>query len=64
MNKEEICTCECHQIGTCIIHCFPCCELCYEKYIADGKIDMNLYQQSRQRVLGEEANAHQRHSKK
>ena len=43
-KDKEICDCECHVKGTIIMHCFPCCELCYEKYInEDGTIDAKTY---------------------
>lgn len=38
---EELCDCDCHEKGTMIMHCFPCCDLCYEKYInEDGTLDI------------------------
>ena len=38
------CLCECHQIGSSIMHDFPCCNYCYEKYIdKDGDVDLSLY---------------------
>lgn len=38
--KEKICSCECHIKGNNTMHCFPCCDLTYFKYInEDGTID-------------------------
>ncbi len=35
-----ICLCECHKDGSGLMHCFPCCTLCYARYInEDGTID-------------------------
>jgi hypothetical protein len=37
----DICDCECHIEGQSILHCAPCCDLTYEKYITpDGVIDI------------------------
>ena len=34
----------CHRDGFLIMHCMPCCEYTYEKYIdKDGNIDMERY---------------------
>lgn len=34
-KHEEICLCECHREGTNIMHAFPCCNLCYDKYLTE-----------------------------
>ena len=26
IQKEVVCTCECHEEGSSMMHCFPCCE--------------------------------------
>lgn len=40
----KICKCICHQEGVDILHCSPCCNYTYQKYIdKDGKIDINKY---------------------
>lgn len=44
-NDKEICNCECHTNGMMVMHCFPCCEYCYEKYInEDGTLNEEKYQ--------------------
>lgn len=43
--KEIICRCSCYEIGSNVLHFFPCCNLCYAKYIeANGDINMELYE--------------------
>jgi len=43
-NNEPICSCACHQIGSVIIHCEPCCKHTYIKYIRDDvTLDADLY---------------------
>lgn len=32
-TNEKMCMCGCHKIGSCMLHCFPCCDLSYVKYI-------------------------------
>jgi len=40
----DICTCECHQEDMDVMHCCPCCDLTYIKYISpNGKIQINKY---------------------
>jgi hypothetical protein len=41
----DICHCECHQDGRVVMHCCPCCNLTYEKYISaeNGKINLDRY---------------------
>jgi hypothetical protein len=41
---SDICDCDCHKEGLMIMHSFPCCDLCDEKYISkNGKIHINMY---------------------
>lgn len=36
----RVCGCSCHQDGQQVIHCMPCCDLCYDKFIyEDGSVD-------------------------
>ncbi len=38
------CTCECHQDGMKVLHCQPCCSVCYQKFIdKNGKVDLIRY---------------------
>jgi hypothetical protein len=44
VEGKEICTCDCHKEGISIMHCFPCCDYTYVKYIKeDGTIDFTKY---------------------
>jgi hypothetical protein len=39
-QEFEGCDCMCHTIGMGVMHCFPCCSLCYEQYLNnDGTIN-------------------------
>jgi hypothetical protein len=41
MKFNNACMCSCHQDGLKVMHCFACCELCYDKYIdKDGNLDI------------------------
>lgn len=41
---REICKCFCHVKGMSVMHCMPCCNLTYKKYInPDFTIDMDAY---------------------
>lgn len=35
-TPEKPCTCCCHADGLTVLHCFPCCDLCYEKFVLGG----------------------------
>lgn len=38
-SEEDLCKCACHIEGKIIMHCFPCCDHCGEKYLNnDGSI--------------------------
>lgn len=38
--NAEPCMCDCHWDGKGVLHCFPCCDLCYQKFISkDGVVD-------------------------
>ena len=37
------CTCVCHTEGMNVSHFMECCELTYEKYIKNGKVDLQKY---------------------
>lgn len=37
--KITACSCACHKVGLHVRHCIPCCNVCYKKYIVDGKLD-------------------------
>ena len=39
---EIFCFCGCHADGFDLIHCIPCCQLCYKKYIdMNGDLDVS-----------------------
>lgn len=41
IRHTEICECDCHKDGMLVMHCAPCCNLTYEKYISrDGEVDI------------------------
>ena len=43
-NNIDICECECHTKGLSVMHCVPCCEFTYGKYIDnEGEIDYVEY---------------------
>jgi hypothetical protein len=35
LDVEEVCTCDCHIEGHNVMHCMPCCDFTYEKYITE-----------------------------
>ena len=38
-SEDDLCKCDCHKEGIIIMHCFPCCDNCGEKYLNnDGSI--------------------------
>lgn len=37
--EVQACACQCHHEGLSVMHCVPCCNLTYDKYIVDGKVD-------------------------
>jgi len=35
-----LCKCPCHKEGVSLMHCFPCCNLCYRTYLdKDGNVN-------------------------
>jgi hypothetical protein len=40
---EDICDCVCHTAGVSVMHCAPCCNYTYEKYISNGVINKETY---------------------
>jgi len=43
-KEKEICNCVCHQKGRSIMHCTPCCELTYHKYLnEEGVLNEEYY---------------------
>ena len=50
----KICDCECHIKGKHIMHCFPCCEHCYEKYInEDYTLDVESFKKLQRVIVNE-----------
>lgn len=40
IKETEVCTCECHVEGMMVMHCMPCCNYTYEKYLnEDGTLN-------------------------
>ena len=39
---QKICMCECHNVGSTVMHYIPCCDLCYKRYIVDGEVDNKM----------------------
>lgn len=38
-----VCDCDCHRQDMRVMHCFPCCGICYKRYITpEGKADIDL----------------------
>ncbi len=41
---NDVCHCECHNEELSVMHCVPCCDLCYAKYLTkDGKLQADKY---------------------
>jgi hypothetical protein len=48
VNPNELCKCGCHIKGVVMMHCMPCCDLTYEKYInTDGSLDEDALHKAR-----------------
>ena len=44
MTDKKPCSCLCHRDGFELMHCMPCCDFTYQKYISkDGTIDEERY---------------------
>ena len=44
IDKDKVCTCDCHKKGFDVMHMMACCEHTYKKYINDdGSIDWEAY---------------------
>ena len=50
VTDHHICECMCHNEGMEMLHCMPCCDLTYEKYIVDGKVDMVKWATAKQKL--------------
>ena len=54
VTKDKVCTCWCHNEGMEVLHCMPCCDLTYEKYIDKGKVDMVKWVELKQKLREKE----------
>lgn len=56
VTKGTVCTCMCHNEGMEVLHCMPCCDLTYEKYMVDGKVDIVKWTELKQKLRDNEDN--------
>jgi len=51
ITKTDICECGCHKENNSVLHCIPCCSMCYEKYIdSQGNLNITKWGNVRRKV--------------
>ena len=51
-KEKKICTCSCHYTNRSVMHCIPCCNLTYSKYISNDKINLDIYNELKNKIKG------------
>lgn len=56
-KEKKICTCSCHYVNRDVMHCIPCCDLTYlkyisNKYISNDQVNLDTYNKLKNKIKG------------
>lgn len=60
-KEKKICTCSCHYVNRDVMHCIPCCDLTYLKYISNvtylkyisnDQVNLDTYNKLKNKIKG------------